>query len=61
MALHPALIKYKTGEISIGRTAEELGISISELMDLLVKLRIPSPVTFEDYLEGQKNAEKYFK
>ena len=52
------LKNYREGKISIGKTAKELNLTISETIDLLSDLGIKSPITYEDYLEGQKNAEK---
>lgn len=47
--------QYKNGKLSLGKTAKELQISLSELIDLLAEFGIKSPITFEDYLEGLKN------
>ena len=55
------LKEYKEGKVSIGKAAEELDISISELIDLLADLGIKSPITYEDYLEGEKYVEGLFK
>ena len=52
------LKNYKEEKISIGKASEIAGISISEMMDLLAKFGIKSPITYEDYLEGKKFAEK---
>ena len=52
------LKNYSEGKISLGKASEIAGISISEMIDLLAKFGIKSSITYEDYLEGQKNAEK---
>ena len=49
------LEQYKQGKFSMERTAKELHISISELIDLLAKFGIKSPILYEDFLEGLKN------
>jgi len=49
------LNQHKSGKLSLERTAEELHVSISELIDLLANLGIRSPIRYEDYLEGLKN------
>lgn len=49
------LMQYKTGKLSVGKTAEELQMSISELIDLLAEFGIESPLSYGDYLEGLKN------
>lgn len=51
------LMQYKTGKLSLERIAEELHISLSEVIDLLAEFGIESPLTYEDYLEGLKNIE----
>ena len=56
--IHFAITQYKEEKISLGKASEIAGISISEMIDLLAKFGIKSPITYEDYLEGQKNAEK---
>lgn len=52
---------YKEGKISTGKAAKELGISISEFIDLLKELGIRSPIEYEDFLEGQITIEKIWK
>lgn len=49
------LQQYKNGKLSLGKTAKELHVSLSELIDLLAEFGVKSPITFEDYLEGLKN------
>lgn len=56
-----AITQYKEGKVSIGKAAEIAGITISEMIDLLGKLSIKSNIELEDYLEGQKFAEKIIK
>lgn len=53
-----AIIEYREGKISLGKAAEIAGLSISEMIDLLAKLGIPSAMEVEDYLEGEKIAEE---
>ncbi len=55
------LMQYKQGLLSLGNTAGELHLSLSELLDLLADLGIPSPVQYDDYLEGLRNMEKLQK
>lgn len=50
---------YKEGKISLGKTAKELDLSISETVDLLSEFGIESPISFDDYLKGYK-IEKIF-
>lgn len=52
---------YKQGKISIGKASKELEISISEFIDLLADFGIRSPITYEEYLEGEGNLKKVFK
>lgn len=51
---------YKEGKISIGKAANELNLTMTEMIDLLADLGIKSPITYEDYLEGKKVAEELF-
>ncbi|MBI2130870.1 UPF0175 family protein [Candidatus Woesearchaeota archaeon] len=53
-----AIENYKKGKISIGRAAEQAGISISEIMNILAEFGIRSKIGYEDYLEGLNNLKK---
>ena len=53
-----AIMQYREGKISIGKSAKIAGVTISEMIDLLSKLGIESNIELEDYLEGQKLAEE---
>lgn len=52
------LKNYREGKMSIGKAARELNLTITETIELLADLGIKSPITYEDYLEGQKLAEE---
>lgn len=49
----------KEGKISLEKTAKELDLSISEVIDLLSEFGIKTPISFDDYLKGYK-LEKVF-
>lgn len=49
------LKQYKEGKLSLEKTAKELHMSLSDLIDLLADFGIKSPIQYEDYLEGLKN------
>lgn len=49
------VLKYRDGKISIGKAAEIAGLSLSEMIDVLIKLGIKSGLEVTDYLEGFKN------
>ncbi|MBI4141817.1 UPF0175 family protein [Candidatus Woesearchaeota archaeon] len=49
------LKQYKEGRISLECASKELHMTMSDFIDLLSDVGIPSPITFEDYLEGLKN------
>ena len=51
--------QYEKGEISIGKAAKLMGLTISETMDLFVKLKIKSNLTMEDYLESCRNIKAW--
>ena len=50
---------YKEGKMSLGKISKELGMPISEAIDLLSEFGIKNPMTYEDYLKGY-NLEKIF-
>ena len=52
---------YRNGKISTSSAAKELGISISEFMDLLKELGIRSCINYEDFLAGQKTMKRLWK
>jgi predicted HTH domain antitoxin len=52
---HYIIQQYKEGRISFGKTAKELHISLSELIDLLADIGIKNPLKKEDYFEGLRN------
>jgi predicted HTH domain antitoxin len=47
-----ALERYREGKASLGKAAEVAGVSISEMMDLLVEHGIPADLQVEDYRDG---------
>jgi excisionase family DNA binding protein len=56
------LIQYDNAELTTGQVAEKLGISKSEVLDLLVKHKIPYVRADEEYLEQEfKTIQKYIK
>lgn len=52
------LEQYRQGKISLGNLAQELRLSISETMDLVVKYGIQVHLDYEDYLTGLENLRK---
>jgi len=53
-----AVKKYKEGEVSVGKMASELDITITEAMSLLAELGINSGITKEDQVEAKENLEE---
>ena len=49
---------YHSGKVSLGKAAEKLGVSISEVIDLLAELGIEAPLRYDDYLEGFQNFKR---
>ncbi len=49
------LTQYRLGKLSLEKTAKELRIPMTDLIDLLAELGIQSPIQYEEYLEGLKN------
>ena len=46
---------YSEKKVSMGRMAEELGLSVNEVLDLLSDFGIESQVAYDDYLQGFEN------
>ncbi|MFB6100702.1 MAG: hypothetical protein ABEK16_05515 [Candidatus Nanohalobium sp.] len=53
-----ALKKYRKGEISVGKMASELDITITEAMSMLTELGIDSGITQEDQIEAKENLQE---
>ena len=51
--------RYQKGEISIGKAAKLMNLTILETMDLFVKLKIKSNLTMEDYIESCRNIKSW--
>lgn len=49
---------YHHGKISLGKAAEKLGMSVSEVIDLLSELGIQAPLRYDDYLKGFESLGK---
>lgn len=56
--IYRAVKRYQRGEISVGKVAEELGITVSEAMDLLSDFGIEPDIDIDDYLASRKNLEE---
>ena len=54
------LLNYKEGKASLGTLAKNMGMSLSDALDLLTSLGIPAPIRYDDYLQGLKTARKLF-
>jgi transposase-like protein len=49
------LMEYHRGRISLGKTAERLRVSMSDVLDMLAELGIQNPLRYDEYLEGFQN------
>ena len=49
---------YSAGKVSVGKMAEELNLSINEVIDLLSEFGIESPIRYDDYLASFENLKK---
>ena len=52
------LLAYKEGKVSLAKLSKMLGMSLSEVMDLLASFGLQSPISYDDYLQGMKTARK---
>jgi len=46
---------YSAGKVSVGKMAEELDLSINEVLDLLSRFGIDSSIRYDDYIAGFEN------
>ncbi|MHB1275662.1 MAG: hypothetical protein ACYCXQ_08545 [Candidatus Humimicrobiaceae bacterium] len=49
---------YSARKVSIGKMAEELDLSINEVLDLLAEFGIESSIRYDDYLTCFENLKK---
>ncbi len=59
--LEKAIKQYQEGKISIGKAAENAGISLWEIMDELKERNIVNPLGEEEFAQGLKNLQKVWK
>lgn len=59
--LNKAIKDYQEGKISIGKAAENAGISLWEIMDELKERNIANPLGEEEFTQGLKNLQKVWK
>ena len=52
--------EYRAGQISLGKLADELSLSMSETIDLLAGYGITAPIDYEDYSKGYETLKKVF-
>ena len=50
---------YRAGKVSIGKIAEELNLSVNEVLDVLTDFGIESSIRYDDYLAGFENLKNY--
>lgn len=52
---------YREGKISTEKAAKDIGISVTEFIELLKELGIRTPIEYEDFLESQKTMKEIWK
>ena len=50
---------YSEKKVSIGRMAEELDLSVNEVLDLLAEFGIESSILYDDYLQGFESLKTF--
>ena len=55
------LREYREGKRSLSSFAKELGVPLSEAIDLLAGLGVRSPLEYDDYLKGYGTASAFIK
>ena len=58
--MEKAIQKYMVKQISLEKAAEIAGVSVGEMMDILIERGIPSHLTIADAREGLNNIERIF-
>jgi predicted transcriptional regulator len=53
------LREYREGKRSLGSFARELGVPLTEAIDLLADLGVRSPLEYDDYLRGYSAAKDF--
>lgn len=53
------LREYREGKRSLGSFAKELGVPLTEAIDLLADLGVRSPVEYDDYLRSYQGAREF--
>jgi predicted transcriptional regulator len=53
------LREYREGKLSLGIVAQRLGMSLSEVIDLLAELGVRSPIDYDDYLRSYRAASEF--
>jgi len=52
------LLSYKDGKVSLAKLGKMLGMTLSEVVDLLSSFGLQSPISYDDYLQGVEAARK---
>lgn len=55
------LSRYKEGKVSIGIFSKTLGLTISQVLDLLASRGVPLSVSYGDYLLSRETAKKFIQ
>lgn len=55
------LREYREGKRSLESFSKELGVSLSEAIDVLADLGVRSPLEYDDYLKGYAAAAEFLK
>lgn len=53
--------RYREGKLSLGKLAKQLGISLSETIDLLADMGVEAPIDYDDYLKGYETLRRVTK
>jgi len=52
------LLGYKEGRVSLAKLSKTLGMSLSEVIDLLSSFGLLSPISYDEYLQAIATARK---
>jgi len=52
------LLGYKEGRVSLAKLSKTLGMSLSEVIDLLSSFGLQSPISYDEYLQAMATSRK---
>ena len=54
------VVADRRGKVSLGTLAHQMGVSVSDAVDILAELGVAAPIGYDDYLEGYAELNRIF-